>query len=364
MIGQCNGRGRIVRDDRDLERAWGAGTLISVAVVPASSPMTCPGRSLEMIASASRPRSGDGSDARPVNDGESGDEPDRTAVNSANQAAVVQVAEVAANRVDRDAEFVGGAVRGDSLLGGDTIEQPLVAGCDEFDCLSSLHEDACYRTRMDRNVHDRSRLGAMSSTLPSSNPDVRITGVDVLSDAWYTLRRVAFDYRDAGGRWSAQEREAYDRGNGATILLIDWDRRSVVLTRQFRMPAYLNGHVDGVLIETAAGLLDDEDAETAIRREVEEETGYRVRSVRRLFELFMSPGSVTERVAFFVAEYTAADRISIGGGVADEDEHIEVVELGLDDAVDLIDSGEICDGKTILLLQWAQLHDRRRGSLC
>jgi nudix-type nucleoside diphosphatase (YffH/AdpP family) len=206
-------------------------------------------------------------------------------------------------------------------------------------------------------------LGSMSLALPSSNPDVRITGVDVLSDAWYTLRRVAFDYRNAGGRWSAQEREAYDRGNGATILLIDWERRSVVLTRQFRMPAYLNGHVDGVLTETAAGLLDGEDAETAIRREVEEETGYRVRSVRRLFELFMSPGSVTERVAFFVAEYTAADRISSGGGVADEDEHIEVVELGLDEAVDRIDSGEICDGKTVLLLQWAQLRDRRRGSL-
>lgn len=204
--------------------------------------------------------------------------------------------------------------------------------------------------------------GVMASTLPSTNPDVRITGIEVLSDSWYTLRKVEFEHRDEHGRWSSQQREAYDRGNGATILLVNWERRTVVLTRQFRMPTYLNGHVDGMLIEAAAGLLDGEDAEAAIRREVEEETGYRVGAVQQLFELFMSPGSVTERVAFFAADYTEADRVSEGGGVAEENERIEVVEFGLDDALQLVDRGEICDGKTVLLLQWAQLEDGRRSA--
>jgi nudix-type nucleoside diphosphatase (YffH/AdpP family) len=202
----------------------------------------------------------------------------------------------------------------------------------------------------------------MVSSLPSTNPDVRITGIEVLSDAWYTLRRVDFDYLDEHGRWNSQQREAYDRGNGATILLVNWERRTVVLTRQFRMPAYLNGHVDGILTETAAGLLDGEDAEAAIRREVEEETGYRVRSIQRVFELFMSPGSVTERVAFFVADYAESDRVSGGGGVAEEGERIEVVELGFEEALRLVASGQICDGKTVLLLQWAQLNDPHRGA--
>lgn len=202
----------------------------------------------------------------------------------------------------------------------------------------------------------------MSSSWPATNPDVRIKRIDVLSDSWYTLRRVDFDYRDAHGRWSATQREAYDRGNGATILLVDWSRERVVLTRQFRMPAYLNGHDDGMLIEAAAGLLDADDAVTAIKREVEEETGYRVNKVVQLFELFMSPGSVTERVAFFVAEYTPADRLSAGGGVAEEGEHIEVIELDLDEALRLVGSGGINDGKTVLLLQWAQLNRQRRNA--
>ncbi|MEM9040964.1 MAG: NUDIX domain-containing protein [Actinomycetota bacterium] len=200
----------------------------------------------------------------------------------------------------------------------------------------------------------------MSPGWPTTNPDVRITHVEVLSDSWYTLRRVDFDHRDPTGRWSRQQREAYDRGNGATILLVDWEQETVVLTRQFRMPAYVNGHPDGMLIEAAAGLLDSDDAETAVRREAEEETGYRVRSVVPLFELFMSPGSVTERVAFFVAEYTVDDRISRGGGVAEEGEQIDVVELTLDDALAGVASGRIADGKTVLLLQWADLERRRR----
>ena len=202
----------------------------------------------------------------------------------------------------------------------------------------------------------------MISEPPSANPDVRINRIDVLSDAWYTLRRVDFEVRNSSGDWSNQQREAYDRGNGATILLVDWNRETVVLTRQFRMPAYLNGHHDGMLIEAPAGLLDADDAETAIRREAEEETGYRVGEVSGLFELFMSPGSVTERVAFFAAEYTPDDRVADGGGVADEGEDIEVLEIGLDDALDLVAAGRIVDGKTVLLLQWAERERRRRDT--
>lgn len=189
-----------------------------------------------------------------------------------------------------------------------------------------------------------------------SNPDVRINKVEVLSDNWYTLRRAEFDYRSRSGEWSTQQREAYDRGNGATVLLIDWSRETVLLTRQFRIATYLNDHPDGMVIETAAGLLDDDDAETAIRREAEEETGTRINSITPLFELYMSPGSVTERVAFYVAEYTSADRISEGGGLEEEGEEIEVLELTLDDAIAQISDGRINDGKTVLLLQWAQLH--------
>lgn len=199
----------------------------------------------------------------------------------------------------------------------------------------------------------------MAPTWPETNPDIRINQIDVLSDAWYTLRRVDFDQRDRGGQWHHAQREAYDRGNGAAILLVDWTRETVVLTRQFRMPAYLNGHVDGMLVEAAAGLLGAEDAETAIRREVEEETGFRVRSVEPLFDLFMSPGSVTERIELFAAEYRPDDRVSPGGGIAAEGEHLDVLELGLDDALAHVGDGRICDGKTVLLLLWAQL--QRQG---
>lgn len=208
-----------------------------------------------------------------------------------------------------------------------------------------------------RKRHLVSTLGNVSSLPPTTNPDVRVTNVEVLSDNWYTLRGVEFDYRGRDGQWSTQQREAYDRGNGATILLVDWTRRTVLLTRQFRIPAYLNGHIDGMLIEAAAGLLDEDDAETAIKREAAEETGYRVHQVTPLFELFMSPGSVTERVAFFVAEYTPDDRIDDGGGLVEEGEDIEVIEVDLDQAIDQVADGRIVDGKTVLLLQWARLND-------
>lgn len=195
---------------------------------------------------------------------------------------------------------------------------------------------------------------------PTGNDRVRIRNLTVLSDNWYTLRRVDFDYLTDDGQWSHQQREAYDRGNGATVLLIDWERQTVLLTRQFRIPAYLNEHPDGMLIETPAGLLDDDDAETAIRREAEEETGCRIGPITRLFDLFMSPGSVTERVVFFVADYRPADRIGSGGGLVEEGENIEVVEVDLDEAIALVEAGQIVDGKTVLLLQWALLERGRR----
>ena len=181
--------------------------------------------------------------------------------------------------------------------------------------------------------------------------------LEVLSDPWYVLRKATFDYRHRDGRVTREIREAYDRGNGVTILLHDPVAGTVILTRQFRLPIYLNGHPDGMLIETAAGLLDErgEDVENAIRREAEEEAGVRVGEVRRLFELFMSPGSVTERVTFFVATYTHAQRSSRGGGKADEGEDIEVLELSLDEALAMVSAGTIDDGKTVLLLQWAAL---------
>jgi len=194
---------------------------------------------------------------------------------------------------------------------------------------------------------------------PTANPRVRITDIEVLSDNWYTLRKASFEFQHRDGTWSTQHREAYDRGNGATALLFDPERRTVVLTRQFRMPAYLNGLHDGMLIETPGGLLDDDDADNAaaaVRREVEEETGYVVDELRPLFDVYMSPGSVTERVHFFVAPYTSADLTGPGGGVIDEGEDIEVLTIPFAEALAMIADGRIVDGKTVILLQWAALN--------
>ena len=190
---------------------------------------------------------------------------------------------------------------------------------------------------------------------PTGNPRVRVTDVRLLSDNWYRLHTTTFDIQGADGAWSSQSRETYDRGNGATILLYDVDRRTVLLTSQFRYPAYVNGHPDGILVEAAAGLLDDDDPETAIRREAIEETGHRVGEVTHVFDAFMSPGSVTERLHFYAAPYDAATREHDGGGLADEGEHITLVELDIDEALDLVDAGGIIDAKTIMLLQWAVL---------
>ncbi|MEX3628912.1 MAG: NUDIX domain-containing protein [Burkholderia sp.] len=192
------------------------------------------------------------------------------------------------------------------------------------------------------------------SEILSTRDRVRIRDVEVLSDNWYILRKTTFDYLRRNGTWQSQSHETYDRGNGATILLYSRARRTMILTRQFCFPAFVNEH-DGMLIETCAGLLDRDDPLTCIRKESEEETGYRVEHVRKVFEAFMSPGSVTERL-FFVGEYFDADRVGDGGGVESDGEEIEVLELPFERALAMLETGEIADGKTIMLLQYAKLH--------
>lgn len=188
-------------------------------------------------------------------------------------------------------------------------------------------------------------------------PDARIKNLtmELLSDNWYVLKKATFDYLRRDGTWQRQVRECYDRGNGAVLLLFNAQANTVVLTRQFRFPTFVNGCADGMLIEACAGLLDGDDPETCIRREAAEETGYHIRTPRKLFEAYMSPGSVTEKLHFFAAEYEAQDRITAGGGHAHEGEDIEVMELPLQTAMDMVLSGAIQDGKTIMLLQHAAL---------
>lgn len=186
--------------------------------------------------------------------------------------------------------------------------------------------------------------------------NIKILKTEVLSDNWYTLRKVTYEYLKNNGQWDTQSREAYDRGNGATILLYNKEQGTVILTKQFRLPSYLNGNESGMLIETCAGLLDKDNPEDCIRRETEEETGYKITAVRKIFEAYMSPGSVTEILYFFVAEYTKEMKVTDGGGIAHEQEDIEVIEITLDKAMQMISEGEIRDGKTIMLLQYAKLH--------
>jgi nudix-type nucleoside diphosphatase (YffH/AdpP family) len=183
---------------------------------------------------------------------------------------------------------------------------------------------------------------------------IQIRSVEVLSDDWAVLKKVTFDYRRRDGSLERQVRQTYDRGNGAVILPYDPERGMVLLVRQFRLPAYVSGHVEP-LIEACAGLLDKDDPETCIRREAEEELGYRLRDTEPVFHIFMSPGSVTERLMFFVARYSPEDRIGLGGGDAHEGEDIEVLEITLDEALVMIDQGTIIDGKTIMLLQHIKL---------
>ncbi len=187
------------------------------------------------------------------------------------------------------------------------------------------------------------------------NDKVKILQTEILSDNWYILKKVTYEYLKKDGSREKHTREAYDRGNGATILLYNKEQGTVILTKQFRLPSYINGNETGMLIESCGGLLDKDNPEDCIKRETEEETGYKVSEVRKIFEAYMSPGSVTEVVHFFVAEYTNQMRVNEGGGIAHEQEDIEVLELKLDDAMQMIDTGEIKDGKTIMLLQYAKL---------
>src|SRR3984885_11169262 len=184
---------------------------------------------------------------------------------------------------------------------------------------------------------------------------VRIKKVETLSNDWSVLKKTTFDLQRSDGTWQQQTRETYDRGNGVAILLYNLAQRTIVLTRQFRFPAFVNGHPDP-LIEAAAGRLDEASPEDRIKAEAEEETGYRVNCVRKIFEAFMSPGSVTEKLYFFLAEYDSGSKVTLRGGNHIEREDIEVLELSIEDAMKGIDSGEIADGKTIMLLQHAYIH--------
>lgn len=188
------------------------------------------------------------------------------------------------------------------------------------------------------------------------NNKVRNIRTQLLSDNWYTLNKITFEYLSDRGVWETQMRESYDRGNGAAIFLYNPTKKTVVLTKQFRMPTYLNGNEDGMSIEVCAGLLDGDDPETCVIKEAEEESGYRVTKVKKVLEAYMSPGAVTEIVSMFVAEYSDKMKVSDGGGLEHEHENIEVLEIPFIEAIHMISTGEISDGKTIMLFQYAQIH--------
>ncbi len=187
--------------------------------------------------------------------------------------------------------------------------------------------------------------------------NVKILQTEILSDNWYTLRKITYEYLKKNGSRQIQSREAYDRGNGTTILLYNKEQKTVILTRQFRLPTFVNGNASGMLIEACAGLLDKDNPEDCIRRETEEETGYKIAHVQKIFEAYMSLGSVTEILYFFIAEYSKAMKVNDGGGIDHEEENIEVLEIPIQKAMEMIDKGEIKDGKTIMLLQYVKLHN-------
>lgn len=187
-----------------------------------------------------------------------------------------------------------------------------------------------------------------------NNPNIKIEKTELLSANWYKLKKVTFQIKSKEGEWLSQSRECYDRGNGATILLYNTEKRTVILTKQFRMPTYINGNDTGMLIEACAGLLDEDGPEEAIKRETEEETGYKISQPKKLFELYMSPGSVTEILYFFMAEYSREQKVSEGGGV-DAHEDIDVLEIRFEEAMQMVYSGEIRDAKTVILLQHLKL---------
>ncbi len=189
------------------------------------------------------------------------------------------------------------------------------------------------------------------------NPAIKIKSSEILSDNWYILKKFVYDYQKKDGTWETQSREVYDRGNGATILLYNKIQKTIILIRQFRMPTFVNGNETGMVIEACAGLLEEENPEDCIKRETEEETGYSLTDVRKIFEVYMSPGSVTEIIHFFVAEYSKDMKVNEGGGLAEEHENIDVLEIPFDKAMQMVETGEIKDAKTVMLLQYAKINN-------
>ncbi|HWR93578.1 MAG TPA: GDP-mannose pyrophosphatase NudK [Flavobacterium sp.] len=189
-----------------------------------------------------------------------------------------------------------------------------------------------------------------------NNPKIKITKSELLSDNWYILKKITYDYQKENAPNEIQVREVYDRGNGATILLYNKNQKSVILTRQLRIPTYMNGNETGMMIETCAGLLDNDNPEDCIRKEITEETGYEINKVQKIFEVYMSPGSVTEIIHFFIGEYAPEQKVKDGGGLHHEQENIEVLEYLFEDAYTMITTGEIKDAKTIMLLQYAKIN--------
>jgi nudix-type nucleoside diphosphatase (YffH/AdpP family) len=189
-----------------------------------------------------------------------------------------------------------------------------------------------------------------------NNPRVKILKITNLSRDWYKLDKVNFNYRLNNDQWQNQNRECYDRGNGAAILLYNSLKKSIILTKQFRMPTYLNSNETGMMIEVCAGLLDGDDPETCIIKETEEETGFKISKVKKLFEVFTSPGAVTEKIHYFAGEYKDDMKVGSGGGREEETEEIEVLEMNFNEAYVLIDKGDIKDAKTIILMQWAKIN--------
>lgn len=188
------------------------------------------------------------------------------------------------------------------------------------------------------------------------NDNVRNINIQLLSDNWYTLNKITFDYLNDRGVWETQHRESYDRGNGAAILLYNTTKKKVILTKQFRMPTYVNGNENGMMIEVCAGVLDGDTPEKCVMKEAEEESGYKITSIKKVMETYMSPGAVTEILHLFIAEYTDEMKVSDGGGLDNEHENIEVLEMPFSQAINMISNNKIMDAKTILLLQYAQIN--------
>lgn len=189
-----------------------------------------------------------------------------------------------------------------------------------------------------------------------NNPKISIQKTDLLSDNWFVLKKITYQYQQDNEPAEIHEREVYDRGNGAAILLYNSAQKTVVVTRQFRLPTYLNGNETGMMVEVCAGALDSDEPEQCVIREAEEETGYRITKVKKVMETYMSPGAVTEILYLFVAEYDASMKVHQGGGLDAEQEHIEVIEMSFDEAYAKIETGEIKDAKTVLLLQYAKIN--------